>query len=77
MIIIRTQNSFENGYYEQALKISWMLLIVVTSLGTVMIPRIGFNFKEGKNEEIEKLIYKGYRFVWFLGIPLCFGRVMI
>lgn len=77
MIGIITQDSFENGYYEQALKISKMVLTVVTSLGTVMIPRIGYYFKEGDKSKIRNLMYRGYQFVWFLGIPLCFGLVMV
>ena len=76
MIGIITQDSFENGYYEQAIKISRMVLTVVTALGTVMIPRIGYYFKEDNKEKIRDLMYRGYQFVWFLGIPLCFGLVM-
>lgn len=76
MIGIITQDSFENGYYEQALKMSKMVLTVVTALGTVMIPRIGSYFREGNKEKIRDLMYRGYQFVWFLGIPLCFGLVM-
>ena len=38
MIGLITKNSFENGYYEQAIKIARMVLTIVTSLGTVMIP---------------------------------------
>lgn len=77
MIGIITQDSFENGYYEQALKISKMVLTIVTSLGTVMIPRIGYYFKENDKEKIRDLMYRGYQFVWFLGIPLCFGLIMV
>lgn len=40
MIGVITQNAYENGYYEQALKIAKLVLTIVTSLGTVMIPRI-------------------------------------
>lgn len=77
MIGIMTQDSFENGYYEQAIKMSKMVLTVVTALGTVMIPRIGSYFKEGNKAKIRDLMYRGYQFVWFLGIPLCFGLVMV
>lgn len=73
MIGIITSDSFQNGYYEQAIKISKMVMMIVTSLGTVMIPRIGFNFEKGEKEEVSRLMYRGYRFVWFMGIPLCFG----
>ena len=77
MIGLITQNAFENGYYEQAIKISKMVLAIVTALGTVMIPRIGFYFEKGESEEVKRLMYRGYRFVWFLGIPLCFGLIMV
>ncbi len=76
MIGIITDNSYENGYYEQALKISKMLLSLVTALGTVMVPRIGYLFNKGYKEDIKRYMYRGYKFVWFLGIPLCFGVIM-
>lgn len=76
MIGLITGSSFENGYYEQAIKISKMLLAVVTALGTVMVPRIGSHFGKGETDEVRRLMYRGYRFVWFLGIPLCFGLIM-
>lgn len=75
MIGMITQSSFENGYYEQALKISRMVLTIVTALGTVMIPRIGYHYGRGETEKVNSFMYRGYRFVWFLGIPLCFGLI--
>lgn len=77
MIGLITDSSFENGYYEQAIKISRMLLAVVTALGTVMVPRIGYHFGKNDTEEIRRLMYRGYRFVWFLGVPLCLGLIMV
>lgn len=77
MIGIITNNAFENGYYEQAIKISKMVLTVVTSLGTVMIPRIGFYFEKGEIEQVKSYMYRGYRFVWFLGVPLTIGMSLI
>lgn len=76
MIGIITKDSFENGYYEQALKISRMVLTVITALGTVMIPRIGYLFQNKEIDKVSQLMYRGYRFVWFLGIPLCLGLMM-
>ena len=77
MIGMITGSSAENGYYEQAIKISRMLLAVVTALGTVMVPRIGNHFSKGEMDEVRRLMYRGYRFVWFLGIPLCLGAIMV
>lgn len=44
----------ENGYYEQTEKIVRMALAVVTSLGTVMIPRIAKLFHDKKTEQMRQ-----------------------
>ena len=75
MIGLIAQSSFENGYYEQAIRISKSLLVMVTSFGAVMIPRIGYHYGKGESEQVKSYIYRDYRFVWFLGIPLCLGLV--
>ncbi len=75
MIGVITNDVFENGYYEQAIKISKLVMTVVTSLGTVMIPRIGYHYGKGQDEIVRTFMYRGYRFVWFLGLPLCFGVI--
>ncbi len=73
MIGLITRSSFENGYYEQAIKITKMITTVVTALGTVMVPRIGYHYSKGETDKVNSFMYRGYRFVWFLGMPLCFG----
>ena len=75
MIGFITKDAFENGYYEQAIKISKLVMMVVTALGTVMIPRIGYHFGRGETDKVKYYMYRGYRFVWFLGVPLCFGLI--
>lgn len=77
MIGMITMSAFENGYYEQALKLSRMVLTIVTSLGMVMTPRIGYHYGKGEMKEIQSFMYRSYRFVWFLGIPLCCGLIGI
>lgn len=77
MIGLITNDVFENGYYEQAIAISKIVLTIVTSLGTVMIPRIGYYFENGETEIVKSYMYKNYRFVWFLGIPLCLGLICL
>lgn len=73
MIGVFTKTAAENGYYEQSMKIARMVLAIITSLGTVMIPRIGFYFAKGDKDAVQDYMYRGYRFVWFLGIPLSLG----
>lgn len=73
MIGVIASNYFENGYYEQASKMCKMVLVIVTSLGAVVVPRVGYYFTNNKMEEVKRLIYRSYRFVLFLGVPLALG----
>lgn len=77
MIGLICNTAYENGYYEQASKIARMVLVVVTALGTVMIPRIGFHFEKGNSEIVKIYMQRAYKFVWFLSTPLCFGLIGI
>lgn len=77
MIGVITQNAYENGYYEQALKIAKLVLTIVTSLGTVMIPRIGYHYSKGDTETVKAYMYRAYKFVWLCGIPLTFGLIAV
>ena len=54
MLGIFTTTKVENGYYEQATKLSKTALTVVTSLGTVMIPRISYYFEKKQTKLINE-----------------------
>ena len=69
--------ALENGYYEQAEKIVKISLALLTTLGTVMVPRYAYLFKNGKWEEIQRYLKKGFSFVWLVGIPIWFGIISI
>ena len=70
MLGMLTVTSVENGYYEQAMKISKTTLTIVTSLGAVMLPRIGSYYHDGNKDLIIQTLYKSFRFVTLLGCPL-------
>ncbi|MCI2128136.1 MAG: flippase [Sphaerochaeta sp.] len=73
MLGVLTRSVAENGVYEQATKISHFGLMFVTSLGTVMVPRIGAYVAAKEKEQIHHAMYRSYQFAWFLGIPISFG----
>ena len=73
MIKVLTSDYAQNGYYEQALKLTKMSLTLVTALSIVMMPRIANLYKNGDKEAVKQNMYKTYQFLWFLGIPLCTG----
>ena len=67
----------ENGYYEQAYKIVQVSLAVVTSINTVMAPRIAFLYKKGKMDEIKERLRKSMRFTNMISVPIVFGIMAI
>lgn len=67
----------EVGHYEQSQKIIKILLTIITSLGTVMMPRIAKCYAEGKTEEIKGYMYKTFRFVFMLAFPLVLGIISV
>ncbi len=77
MIGVITGSDFENAFYEQAEKIVKMVMTVVTSLGTVMIPRNTNAFERKDMEAIRRNIYRSVRFVLLLGIPMMIGLIAV
>ena len=70
-------NISEVGYYEQSQKIIKILLAVITSMGTVMLPRISNNFANGEKESINEYIKKSFNIVFLLAFPMIFGIIPI
>jgi O-antigen/teichoic acid export membrane protein len=77
MIGFLTHSNIENGYYEQAIKITKLSLTIITSLGIVMAPRISNLYSSRKFEEIKERLYSSFKFVFFLGLPMLFGLIGI
>ncbi len=67
----------EVGNYEQSQKIIKISLTIITSLGTVVAPRIASTIANKKEEEVKKYLSNSFDFVWFLGIPIMFGIMAI
>ena len=65
------------GYYDQAEKIIRTALTVVTSLGTVMLPRIASMFAKKNHKQIQLYLYKSFRVVFALGFPMIMGLISV
>lgn len=73
MIGVLSSGVDQVGYYTQAQKIVKIVLMIVTSLGTVMLPAMSAAFAQGKTEEIQKNIKLAFRFIFMLAFALMFG----
>lgn len=77
MIGMYASSYSENGFYEQAERLSKMALMIITSLGTVMSPRIAYTYIKKDIEKLQYYMYRSYRFVWFMAIPIMFGLIAV
>lgn len=66
-------NETEVGYYENAEKIINMPMSIITSLGTVMLPRISYFIANGKQGKEEQYIDKTILFTIWLSAAISFG----
>lgn len=58
------------GYYNAAVKIKVILVSIVTSLGTVLLPRASYYAREGKTDEVLRITKKAMNFVVLAAAPL-------
>lgn len=72
-----THSKAENGYYEESMKLTKTALSLALSVETVMLPRISALYSEGKIDELKDLLYKSYRLVCMITMPLCFGIIAV
>lgn len=67
----------EVAYYEQAQKLVKLALAIVTTLGTVMLPRIANLYKKNKMEEIKIYLNNSFKYVLYLSFPMMFGFAVL
>lgn len=67
----------EVGFYEQSQKVVKMLLAIVTSLGTVMLPRMANAFVGSDREKISGYMKRSFNFVFLIAFPIIFGIIAV
>lgn len=58
------------GYYNAAVKIKRILVTLITSLGTVLLPRASYYIGKGLMNEFRRVISRSLNFVFLLSVPL-------
>ena len=67
----------ELGYYEQSQKLLNVIITVITSITTVMIPRIANTYAKGDKEQLRTYLQQSLNFVSLLAVPMMFGLIVI
>lgn len=65
------------GYYTSANKMIKVIVSLVTSLGTVLLPRMSYYIENDLTKEINTLIDKSLNFILLLAIPASVGIFML
>ena len=66
-------NVTASGYYDYSDKLIKLVLAIVTSTGTVMLPRMANLYARKKMKQVKEYLYISFDFVLFIAIPMCFG----
>lgn len=67
----------EVGFYNYAVRISKTMLMLVTSLSMVTVPRVSYFMERKEYDRINELINKSFSFVSFLAFPVAIGLLCI
>ena len=76
MLGVLTSTS-EVGVYEMSQRIVRISLVLVTSMGVVMLPRISNMFAKGEVEQVKLYIMYSLKFASYISIPIMFGLMGI
>lgn len=66
-------NVTASGYYDYSDKLIKLVLAIVTSTGTIMLPHIANLYARKKMKQVKEYLYISFDFVLFIAIPMCFG----
>ncbi len=70
-------NASENGYYEQARKLTNLVVVMTTALNTVLLPRLSNLFGKDDKQAMVKTYQETFRFTLLLLFPIAVGMFMI
>lgn len=77
IVLGRVSGEVEVGFYNQADKVVRIALGVITSLGTVLLPRMAYEFTQGNKESMTKYINYALQFVLLITLPMTLGLIGI
>ena len=64
------RDDIQVGYYNSAVKIKSVLVGIVTSLGTVLMPRVSYYISKGMEAAFKSVTQKALNFVFIIALPL-------
>ena len=71
------ETTVENGYYEQARKMTQIIVTAIIALNTVMMSRISSLYVKDKKEKIVEHYSQTFSIILMLTIPICAGLMLV
>lgn len=65
------------GIFTAGNKLTHILVVIATSLGTVMLPRCSHLINEGRIDDFNNIIRKAYHFLMFTAVPVTAGVMLL
>lgn len=70
-----SKSNYANGCYEQSEKLIRVAILLVTSISSVILPRVANLYHINKMKEVRRYVYSAYRVIFLLAMPLLFGVI--
>lgn len=77
MIGLITNSEFDNGIFEQTANIIIVVVAIVSTINSVMAPRMSYLFSKGLLDEIIQKIHKSLDFILLLVYPAIVGLIVV
>lgn len=61
------------GYYSNAIKINKIIVSVITSISTILLPRLSEYVNEKKFDDFNLLVEKAFKFIIYISVPAMIG----
>lgn len=72
-----TGSDYAIGCYDQSEKIVRASLLIVTSVGVVILPRVANLYYQNHLDHAKYYVYLSYRVTWMLALPIMFGMMSL
>ncbi|MBC5628066.1 flippase [Clostridium sp. NSJ-6] len=65
------------GYYSNAVKINKIIVTVVTSISTILLPRLSFYIENNEVDRFNEIVSNVFKIIIFAGIPASIGMLFV
>lgn len=71
------QNNEAVGLYNAATRITKISLTIITSLSTVLVPKLSYVISQNRHNEVSAILSRSFSFVYTLSIPMAVGLFVL